>query len=137
MPKSKPDPTRGVTNTEIVHCITVDSRSHVWFGTNGGAYLYDGTTLTHDSQQHGLPGDVVHRIVKASNGDRPHVVGRGWRPLPVSRREVYSSHRMRPVAIVVRGAEGRRRITIEALTSPGSAVQLRRATGPELPATVS
>ncbi|MCA9065906.1 MAG: hypothetical protein KDA96_22715, partial [Planctomycetaceae bacterium] len=69
IPKSKPDPTRGVTSAEIVHCITVDSRDRVWFGTNGGAYVYDGMELTRISQQDGLPGDVVHRIIEAADGN--------------------------------------------------------------------
>jgi ligand-binding sensor domain-containing protein len=69
IPKSKPDPTRGVTSAEIVHCITVDSRDRVWFGTNGGAYHYDGTTLTRISQEDGLPGDFVNRITEDSHGN--------------------------------------------------------------------
>lgn len=69
IPKSKPDPTRGVTSAEIVHCITVDSRDRVWFGTNGGAYHYDGTKLTQISQKDGLPGDVVHKIIEDSRGN--------------------------------------------------------------------
>lgn len=69
IPKSKPDPTRGVTSAEIVHCITIDSRDRVWFGTNGGAYIYDGKELTRVSRKDGLPGDVVHRVIEDRNGE--------------------------------------------------------------------
>ncbi len=69
IPKSQPDPTRGVTSAEIVHCIMIDSRDRVWFGTNGGAYRYNGTELTRISQKDGLPGDVVHKIIEDSSGN--------------------------------------------------------------------
>lgn len=68
IPKSSPDPTRGVTSAEIVHCIMVDSRDRVWFGTNGGAYVLEGTDLTLISQKNGLPGTVVHNIMEAADG---------------------------------------------------------------------
>ena len=69
LPPSKPDPTRGVTSAEIVHCIFVDSRRRVWFGTNGGAYIYDGKKLDHVSKKDGLPNDVVHKILEDSSGN--------------------------------------------------------------------
>ena len=51
IPESKPDPTRGVTSAKIVHCIMVDKRDHVWFGTNGGAYVYNGKALDRISSR--------------------------------------------------------------------------------------
>ena len=69
LPKSKPDPTRGITSDEIVHCITVDSQQRIWFGTNGGAYRYDGKTLTRISREDGLPGEVVHNIIEDTAGN--------------------------------------------------------------------
>lgn len=68
IPKSKPDYTRGVTSATIVHCITVDQKSHVWFGTNGGAYVFDGNRLALVSTKDGLPSEVVHNIIQDKAG---------------------------------------------------------------------
>ncbi len=32
----------------------VDTKGKVWFGTNGGAYFYDGKTLINISEKEGL-----------------------------------------------------------------------------------
>ena len=69
IPESRPDPTRGVTSANIVHCILVDRKEQVWFGTNGGAYIYDGNGLAHLSEKDGLPHDVVHNILEDSTGN--------------------------------------------------------------------
>jgi ligand-binding sensor domain-containing protein len=31
----------------MVHSIIQDSKGKMWFATNGGVYIYDGTTLKH------------------------------------------------------------------------------------------
>jgi ligand-binding sensor domain-containing protein len=35
----------GVSTTKMVHSIIQDSKGKMWFATNGGVYIYDGTTL--------------------------------------------------------------------------------------------
>lgn len=69
IPESMPDPTRGVTSAKIVHCIVVDRIGRVWFGTNGGAYIYDGKVLANLSSKDGLPDDVVHNILEDKKGN--------------------------------------------------------------------
>lgn len=69
LPEAEPDPTRGVTSSTFVHCITVDRQGRVWFGTNGGAYSYDGRTLTNISERDGLPNNAVGRILEDTSGN--------------------------------------------------------------------
>jgi ligand-binding sensor domain-containing protein len=69
IPEAQPDPTRGVTSSKFVHCITVDRKGRVWFGTNGGAYVYDGTTLTNISERDGLPNNAVSGILEDKSGN--------------------------------------------------------------------
>jgi ligand-binding sensor domain-containing protein len=69
LPEAQPDPTRGVTSGKIVHCITVDRKGRVWFGTNGGAYVYDGKTLTNISERDGLPNNAVGSILEDKSGN--------------------------------------------------------------------
>lgn len=69
IPEAQPDPTRGVTSGKFVHCITVDRKGRVWFGTNGGAYVYDGTTLTNISERDGLPNNAVSGILEDKSGN--------------------------------------------------------------------
>jgi ligand-binding sensor domain-containing protein len=41
----------------------------VWFGTNGGAYIYDGKTLTNISERDGLPNNAVGSILEDKSGN--------------------------------------------------------------------
>ena len=68
LPESDPDPARGVTSAKIVHCIMEDSKGRMWFATNGGAYCFDGTTLTNLSTNDGLCHDAVNCIIEARDG---------------------------------------------------------------------
>jgi len=69
LPEAPPDPTRGVTSSRIVHCVMVDRKGQVWFGTNGGAYIYDGTTLRNLSERDGLPDNAVGGILEDRSGN--------------------------------------------------------------------
>ena len=40
----------------------------MWFGTNGGAYVYDGKTLTNISERDGLPNNAVSSILEDKSG---------------------------------------------------------------------
>lgn len=68
LPEGKPDPTRGVTSAKIVHSIIEDSKDHLWFGTNGGAYIYDGKSLMNLSEKDGLCDNNVNAILEDKNG---------------------------------------------------------------------
>ena len=67
--EAEPDATRGVTSGKIVHCICVGRNGHIWFGTNGGAYRYDGDTLANISDKDGLSNNAVHSIVEDKAGN--------------------------------------------------------------------
>ncbi len=68
LPSTPRDPYRGVTSERIVHSITQDSRGRMWFGTNGGAFIWDGTTLSNLSVTDGLCGDAVNDILEDKDG---------------------------------------------------------------------
>lgn len=68
LPESKPDNSRGVTSPWIVHSIMEDSQGKMWFGTNGGAYIYDGTTLSNLSEKDGLCHNTVNSILEDQHG---------------------------------------------------------------------
>lgn len=69
LPASEPDPYRGVTSADIVHCIIQDNRGRMWFATNGGVYIWDGKSLEIISEKDGLCHNTVNCILQASNGD--------------------------------------------------------------------
>lgn len=69
IPESKPDNTRGVTSSKIVHCIIKDSKERIWFATNGGAYIYDGKLLSNISEKDGLNDNNVIRILEDNKGN--------------------------------------------------------------------
>jgi ligand-binding sensor domain-containing protein len=69
LPETKLDYTRGVTSTKIVHSILEDSKKRMWFTTNGGAYIYDGESLTNLSKKDGLPHDVLNDILEDKQGN--------------------------------------------------------------------
>jgi len=68
LPESKPDFTRGVTSSKIVHAIMEDRKGHMWFATNGGGYRYDGTSLFNLSVKDGLAGNTVNHILEDQSG---------------------------------------------------------------------
>lgn len=67
LPASQPDPTRGVTSARIVHDIMQDSTGRMWFATNSGAHIDDGSSLTSLSVIDGLCGNVVNDILEDSH----------------------------------------------------------------------
>lgn len=69
IPEGKPDLTRGVTSAKVVHSIMQDSRGRMWFGTNGGAHIYDGASLSNLSEEDGLCNDVVNDILEDRSGN--------------------------------------------------------------------
>ncbi|MCB0839823.1 MAG: hypothetical protein KDE26_18330 [Bacteroidetes bacterium] len=76
LPESEPDLTRGVTSERIVHCIMEDSQGKIWFGTNGGAYIYDPVAekagkeaLTNISEEDGLCNNLVNDILEDKDGN--------------------------------------------------------------------
>lgn len=58
-----------MTSGKFVHCITVDRNGRLWFGTNGGAYVYDGKTLKNISERDGLPNNAVSSILEDKSGN--------------------------------------------------------------------
>ena len=68
LPEGKSDPNRGVTSAKIVHSIIEDSKGNMWFGTNGGAYIYNGKSLTNLSEKEGLCSNNVNAILEDKNG---------------------------------------------------------------------
>ncbi len=46
-----------------------DSKSNMWFGTPGGAYVYNGKSLTHISEKEGLCNNSVNSILEDNNGN--------------------------------------------------------------------
>lgn len=68
LPENAPDPARGVTSARIVHSIMEDSKGRMWFGTTGGAYIYDGESLRNLSTKDGLCHDVVNSILEDRAG---------------------------------------------------------------------
>ncbi len=71
IPETKPDPTRGVTSSKIVHSIMQDGKKNIWFGTNGGAYVYDTTKdeLFNISEKDGLCNNIVNDILEDKKGN--------------------------------------------------------------------
>lgn len=59
---------QGATSTKTVHCIMEDSKGRIWFGTNGGAYIYDGKSLSNISEKDGLCNNSVNRILEDKDG---------------------------------------------------------------------
>jgi ligand-binding sensor domain-containing protein len=68
LPEAAPDSTSGVTSARMVRSITEDRAGRLWFGTNGGAYVYDGRSLRNYSEADGLSNDNVNCILEDQNG---------------------------------------------------------------------
>lgn len=68
LPAVKPDPNRGVSSERIVNCILQDSAGRMWFGTPGGAFVHDGTSLTLISEADGLCNNSVNDILEDRRG---------------------------------------------------------------------
>lgn len=76
IPETEPDPYRGVTSPRLAHSIMEDSHGRMWFGTNGGAYVYDarlkgnpGGPLSNISTKDGLPDNHVNDILEDERGN--------------------------------------------------------------------
>ncbi len=76
LPETEPDSNRGVTSSRIVHSIMEDSHGKMWFGTNGGAYIYDASqtggqkvSLSNISTKDGLPDNSVNDILEDKDGN--------------------------------------------------------------------
>ena len=55
---------------DAVNCAILDSRGHLWFGTNGGGVSrYDGNSFTNYSTIQGLAGNAVRSILEDSKGN--------------------------------------------------------------------
>ncbi len=65
----KPNPLRGVTGLKLVNAIMEDRAGNMWFGTEGGAYRYDGKTLTNFSEKDGLCNNSVNSILEDRHGN--------------------------------------------------------------------
>ena len=46
-----------------------DSKGKMWFGTNGGAYVYDGKSLSNISEKDGLCSNAVNCILEDKDGN--------------------------------------------------------------------
>lgn len=68
LPATPPDPTRGVTSSRIVQCIMQDSQDRMWFATNGGAFVLEGSSLQNISTDDGLCHNSVNCILEATDG---------------------------------------------------------------------
>lgn len=69
LPESKPDHKRGVTSSKIIHSIMQDSKDRMWFGSNDGAYIFDGKSLTNLSEIEGLPTNTINDILEDRQGN--------------------------------------------------------------------
>jgi ligand-binding sensor domain-containing protein len=69
IPEAEPDYTRGVTGAKVVHCIMEDSKGRMWFGTNGGAYIYDGNSLSNLSEKDGMSDNNVNCMLEDQDGN--------------------------------------------------------------------
>lgn len=68
IPEAEPDLSGGFASGKVIRSIMEDSRGRMWFGTNGGAYVYDGESLTNISEQDGLCNNSVNAIREDKKG---------------------------------------------------------------------
>ncbi|OOG70469.1 two-component regulator propeller domain-containing protein [Algoriphagus sp. A40] len=55
---------------DAVNCAILDSRGHLWFGTNGGGVSrYDGSTFTNYTSSQGLAGNILRSMLEDSKGN--------------------------------------------------------------------
>ncbi|RIW18183.1 hypothetical protein D0X99_00330 [Algoriphagus lacus] len=55
---------------DAVNCSILDSRGHLWFGTNGGGVSrYDGNSFTNYTTIQGLAGNTIRSILEDSKGN--------------------------------------------------------------------
>ncbi|HSF54427.1 MAG TPA: two-component regulator propeller domain-containing protein [Algoriphagus sp.] len=55
---------------DAVNCAILDSRGHLWFGTNGGGVSrYDGNTFTNFTSAQGLSGNILRSMLEDSKGN--------------------------------------------------------------------
>ncbi len=55
---------------DAVNCAILDSRGHLWFGTNGGGVSrYDGSTFTNFTTAQGLAGNILRSMLEDRKGN--------------------------------------------------------------------
>lgn len=69
IPDTEPDPLKGISRAKMVNFIMQDSKDNMWFGTSGGAYFYDGKSLTNISKKDGLCDNSVNSILEDNDGN--------------------------------------------------------------------
>ncbi|MEM9052516.1 MAG: two-component regulator propeller domain-containing protein [Bacteroidota bacterium] len=69
LPAVKADSVNFVRSGTIVHDILEDSKGNMWFGTNGGAFKFDGSSLSHLNEESGLCGNAVKSILEDDQGN--------------------------------------------------------------------
>ncbi len=69
LPEAPVDKSRGVSSARMVHSIMEDSHGNIWFATNGGAYNFDGRSLSNLSEQEGLCHNSVNDMLEDRNGN--------------------------------------------------------------------
>ncbi len=69
LPEGKMDSTRGISSTQMVHCILEDRQGDIWFCTNAGLFNYSDATLVNVSEQVGIQTNFVNEIVEGDKGE--------------------------------------------------------------------
>lgn len=68
LPEVEPDLSRGVHGSRLVQCILEDSHGRFWFATSGGAFCWDGESLSHFTERDGLCNNSVNEILEDRSG---------------------------------------------------------------------
>jgi ligand-binding sensor domain-containing protein len=68
LPEGKIDSTRGISSTQIVHCILEDKAGTLWFCSNAGLFSYDHQTLTNVSKSVGISTNFIHSVFEDKKG---------------------------------------------------------------------
>ncbi len=83
IPAARLDYSKRISSAKIVHCIMEDSKGKMWFGTNGGAYIFDPAavpakdgslkpeeiSLSHISEKDGLCSNAVRTMAEDKEGN--------------------------------------------------------------------
>ena len=85
-----------------VRCLIIDSKGHLWIGTNQGISIFDGRGQCHqiDGQNGGLPCENVYRIAFGPQGERWIATGIGAALWQNGKWEYYASRRWLPNDLV-------------------------------------
>ncbi len=68
LPKTPIDPSRSLTSENAVREITIDSQEKIWFATDGGAFIWDGSSLINITEAKGLCSNSVNAILEDQYG---------------------------------------------------------------------